>query len=146
LAGLAGIPQALETVVPSVRFAAWYVLLPVAVVLLWWRVRQSTDPRRVVTAAGYALAAAVLLSPLVYPWYYVAPIAVLAAVADRHRVRVALATLAVWRISRSRRTASSLTLPGPRQPGGRRPSSLADSSMQCPWKSTAINTNSASAG
>jgi hypothetical protein len=96
LAGLAGFPHAPETVVPAVRIAAWYALLPIVLVGLWWRIRHSIDPRRVVTAAGYALAAAVLLSPLVYPWYYVAPIAVLAAVTDQPRVRVALGAIVVF--------------------------------------------------
>ena len=96
LAGLAGLPHALNTVVPAVRIAGWYVLLPVLLVVLWWRVRTSTDPRRIVTAAGWALAVAVLLSPLVYPWYYVAPVAILAAVVDRDRVRLALAALTLF--------------------------------------------------
>ena len=96
LADLAGMPHALPTIVPAVRIAAWYVLLPVALVALWWRIRHSTDPRRVVTAAGYALAAAVLLSPLVYPWYFAAPVAVLAAVADRRRVLVAYVLLGLF--------------------------------------------------
>jgi hypothetical protein len=96
LAGLAGVPHALETVVPSVRMVAWYGLLPIGLALLWWRVRDSTDPRRIVTAAGYALAAAVLLSPLVYPWYYVAPVAVLAAVSHGPRVRLALGIMTVF--------------------------------------------------
>jgi 4-amino-4-deoxy-L-arabinose transferase-like glycosyltransferase len=96
LAALAGMPDALPTIVPAVRMAAWYVLLPAVLAGLWWRIRHSTDPRRVVTAAGLAVAAAVLLSPLVYPWYYAAPIAILAAAADGHRVRALLAAIALF--------------------------------------------------
>lgn len=96
MAGVAGIPHALVTIVPAVRIAAWYVVLPIVLTALWWTVRRTPNPRAIVTATGYALAAAVLLSPLVYPWYLVAPIAVLAAVTDMHRVRMALAAVVAF--------------------------------------------------
>src|SRR5207237_3205373 len=65
-------------------------------IALWWRVRRSTDRRRVVEQTGYALAAAVLLSPLVYPWYYLAPILVLAVAVTEPRVRTVLAAVTLF--------------------------------------------------
>lgn len=93
---LTGYPHAIATTVPIVRAVAWYVVLPAVLVALWWRIRQTTDPRRVVEQAGYALAATVLLSPLVYPWYYLAPIAVLAVAITEPRVRTVLAVVTLF--------------------------------------------------
>jgi hypothetical protein len=93
---LAGYPHAIATTVPIVRVVAWYVVLPAVLIALWWRVHRSTDRRRVVEQTGYALAAAVLLSPLVYPWYYLAPISVLAVAVTEPRVRTVLAVVTLF--------------------------------------------------
>lgn len=93
---LAGVPHGIAVTVPVVRVIAGYVVLPAALITLWWRVRHSTDTRRVIEYTGYALAAAVLMSPLVYPWYFIAPIAVLAVAATRPQVRTALAAITLF--------------------------------------------------
>ncbi|HEX6499315.1 MAG TPA: polyprenol phosphomannose-dependent alpha 1,6 mannosyltransferase MptB [Micromonosporaceae bacterium] len=56
------------------------VTLAVAVGWLWWWARRrAADPAAVVVATGAALTAVALLSPVFYPWYAIAPLAVLAA-------------------------------------------------------------------
>ncbi|MEH1168334.1 polyprenol phosphomannose-dependent alpha 1,6 mannosyltransferase MptB [Micromonospora sp. CPCC 205539] len=53
--------------------------LAVLLVWLWWRART----REPLEYAGLALAATVLLSPLFHPWYWIWPLAVLAATARK---------------------------------------------------------------
>jgi alpha-1,6-mannosyltransferase len=53
-------------------------VLAVALVVLWWRAR-GRDARRTVGYAGLALLATTALSPVFHPWYWLLPIAVLAA-------------------------------------------------------------------
>lgn len=84
-----GVPDAVRVV----RTVALYVLLPVTVIALWWRSRRATDTRSVVRRAGWALLVAVLFAPLVYPWYLVTPVAVLAAAGTAARLRTGLAVL-----------------------------------------------------
>ncbi|MEV4483513.1 polyprenol phosphomannose-dependent alpha 1,6 mannosyltransferase MptB [Micromonospora coxensis] len=55
------------------------LVLAVLLVWLWWRAR-TRDP---LWHAGLALAATVALAPLFHPWYWVWPLAVLAATAHR---------------------------------------------------------------
>ncbi|MFU8873084.1 polyprenol phosphomannose-dependent alpha 1,6 mannosyltransferase MptB [Micromonospora sp. SL4-19] len=55
------------------------VVLGVLLVGLWWRART----RHPILHAGFALAATVALSPLFHPWYWIWPLAVLAATARR---------------------------------------------------------------
>jgi alpha-1,6-mannosyltransferase len=92
---LVGVAHGVPTGVTVVRSVALYAVLPVTLTLLWWRIRHSTETRRIVEYAGIALAVTVLLSPLVYPWYFIAPVSVLAAATDRPRIRTGLAVLCV---------------------------------------------------
>jgi hypothetical protein len=92
---LVGVPDGLRLAVVSLRLFAWYILLPITVLVLWWRIRHSTDTRRVVEYTGWALVAAVLLSPLVYPWYFIAPITLLAVATTNDRVRWVLASVGI---------------------------------------------------
>ena len=55
------------------------VVLAVLLVWLWWRAR-TRDP---LWHAGLALAATVALAPLFHPWYWIWPLAVLAAATAR---------------------------------------------------------------
>jgi alpha-1,6-mannosyltransferase len=71
-------PEAITDSVVGFRVAAMYVLLPVLVVMLWWRARTGSG-RPALNSTGWALTAAAALSPLSYPWYAVTPVAVLAA-------------------------------------------------------------------
>jgi alpha-1,6-mannosyltransferase len=88
---LSAVPAAVEVV----RAVALYVLLPAVLVALWWRAARSGGTRTVTAAAGAALAATVVLAPVVYPWYAVAPAAVLAAAAGARVLRAAAVTVAV---------------------------------------------------
>ena len=82
-----GVPDAVRVV----RAVALYVLLPVTVLALWWR--TGRDSATVVRRAGWALLVAVLFAPLVYPWYLVTPVVVLAAAGTTARLRTGLAVL-----------------------------------------------------
>jgi alpha-1,6-mannosyltransferase len=82
----------------TVAVARGLGLAALAVVSLWllaraWR--ERTDSRAVVGYAGVVLAAVVVLGPVVYPWYAVGALAVLAASTEdpRHRRWLAVATL-----------------------------------------------------
>jgi alpha-1,6-mannosyltransferase len=73
-------------------------LAALAVVSVWLLVRawhRRTSTRAVVATAGAVLAAVVVLGPVVYPWYAVGALAVLAASTEDPRVRrwLAVATL-----------------------------------------------------
>jgi hypothetical protein len=52
------------------------LVLAVVLVVLWWRARTAVDAVR---GAGLALAATALLGPVFFPWYALAPLAVLAS-------------------------------------------------------------------
>jgi alpha-1,6-mannosyltransferase len=102
LGALAGAPLSLfgvHGVIPATievaRGAALYVALPAVLLALWWRAARAGGVRAVTAAAGTALAATVLLAPVVYPWYAVAPAAVLAAAASAQVVRVTAVAVAV---------------------------------------------------
>jgi hypothetical protein len=91
----AGVTNGVHIGVVAARSLALYAVLPVILVVLWWRIRRSTDTRRIITQTGWAAAAAVLLSPLVYPWYFAAPVAILAIADPRPQIRTALAAISV---------------------------------------------------
>jgi hypothetical protein len=67
-------------------------VLAVVLVVVWLWARRQADPGRVLIAAGGGLVAAVLLAPVVFPWYLLVGAAVLgyAPLADRWRWRLAL--------------------------------------------------------
>jgi hypothetical protein len=89
----AGVPDGIALGVRSARAVALYAVLPAAVAALCWRVRRSADPAALAGAAGRALAVAVLCAPLVYPWYAVTALAVLAAAAPGRRLVTGLAAV-----------------------------------------------------
>ncbi len=66
-----------DTAIAVARTVGLAVLL-VVLVVLWWRAR-GRDTREVVHAAGLALLATTLLAPVFHPWYWLLPLAVLAA-------------------------------------------------------------------
>jgi alpha-1,6-mannosyltransferase len=90
-----GLPAAFDGTVAVARWLGLGVLVVVSAGLLVraWRLRES--PREVVAASGAVLAAVVVLGPVVYPWYAVGALAVLAASTQDPRVRrwLAVATL-----------------------------------------------------
>lgn len=98
---LAGAPEAFPTAVTVGRTlgAALLGVGTVALVAVVVRrvLRGTATPRYVVTAGGLAFAAVTLLGPVFYPWYALAPLAVLAAgVTDpRWRRRIAAVVLAL---------------------------------------------------
>ncbi len=81
--GLPHLPGNGGGAIAAARGAAFYGLLPILLVWLWWRVRSCpgtpAGTRRIVAHAGWALAALVLLSPVIHPWYVLWPLTVLAA-------------------------------------------------------------------
>lgn len=84
----------------AVAVAQWLGVAALLVVSLRLLVRawgRRADTRAVVGYAGGVLAAVVVLGPVVYPWYAVAALAVLAAATEdpRHRRWLAVATLAL---------------------------------------------------
>jgi len=91
-----GWPEAFEEAVAVARLAGLAVLVTV---LIWWWLRAwrsaATSPRAVVVAAGAALAALTVLSPVFFPWYALAPLAVLALSTVDPRVRWWLAATGV---------------------------------------------------
>jgi alpha-1,6-mannosyltransferase len=66
----------LEPTALAVARGLGLLILAVVLVALWWRARTSFA---VVRDAGLALAATALLGPVFFPWYALAPLAVLAA-------------------------------------------------------------------
>jgi hypothetical protein len=72
-------------------------LVALAVVaVLWWRVRgRGDDPRAVVAACGWSLAAVVLLAPAFHPWYALWALVPLAASTVDSRVLRGLAVATV---------------------------------------------------
>lgn len=93
-----GVPQAYEESVAVARALGLAVLLSL-LVLLWLRARRlaAANARDVVVAGGAALAAVAVLAPVFYPWYALAPLAVLAFSTVDERVRrwLAVATVAL---------------------------------------------------
>jgi hypothetical protein len=87
----AGLPGAYDPAVAVARVIGLAALVVVAVSLLVRAWRRVDDARAVVAAAGVVLAAVVVLGPVVYPWYAVTPLAVLAAATVDPRVRTWLA-------------------------------------------------------
>ncbi len=77
------------------RFLAFYLVLPVVLVLLWWPVRHGGPVRVVVARAGTAFAALLLASPTVHPWYVLWTVALLAASVRDERVLRLLTVLLV---------------------------------------------------
>lgn len=90
-----GWPEAFDPAVALARLLGLGALAAVGVALLARAVRRAGETRIVVGAAGTAMAATVLLGPVVYPWYALAPLAVLAAsvVDPQVQRRLAAATL-----------------------------------------------------
>jgi alpha-1,6-mannosyltransferase len=91
----AGMPHGQHIGVAAVRILAAYVALPAVLVVLWWRARRHCEAARIIEHGGWALTAMVLLSPVVYPWYFLAPLSVLAVSTQRSAVRTALAAATV---------------------------------------------------
>ncbi len=77
------------------RFVAFYLVLPVVLVLLWWPVRRGGPVRAVVARAGASFGALLLASPTVHPWYVLWPVVLLAASVRDERVQQALTVLLV---------------------------------------------------
>jgi hypothetical protein len=101
--------------VEGARAVALYALLPALLVALWWRAARAGGTRAVIAAAGTAVAATVVLAPVVYPWYVATPAAVLAAAAgDRVRrlTAVAVAVLSFVVLSSSLNLAIVTRWPG----------------------------------
>jgi hypothetical protein len=107
-----GNPAAFDTAVAVARLAGLAVLVGFSAVMLLRAGRQWVNHRAgaagpstqvVVASCGAVLAAAVVLGPVVYPWYAVAPLAVLAA-SIRH-------ARAVWWLAVATVVLTALTLP-----------------------------------
>jgi hypothetical protein len=90
-----GAAHLMRPAIDTARTAAMAVLA-VTLIVLWWRAR-GRDARQTVLYAGLALLATTALSPVFHPWYWLLPIAVLAAAGVEARwpiaVTVALAFL-----------------------------------------------------
>ncbi len=88
---LAGQPGLAHHAVAAFRLLG-LVALAAVLVGLWWWARGRTRPDHVVVAVGLALLAVVLLAPVAFPWYALAPLAVLAygLTDDRRRYLVGL--------------------------------------------------------
>ncbi|MFK3982079.1 polyprenol phosphomannose-dependent alpha 1,6 mannosyltransferase MptB [Micromonospora sp. NPDC050397] len=103
---LLGQPAAFDPAVAVARAIGLVFLLAVAVALVVRAWRASADPpavanppeaarRTVVASAGLAFGAVALLSPVFYPWYALATVAVLAVVVSRRWWRPLAATVLV---------------------------------------------------
>jgi alpha-1,6-mannosyltransferase len=103
---VAGWPGAVDTAVYVARACGVAALAAIGLAFCW-RAFQATlrarlNPaaatmhrRQVVAAAGWTLAAAAILLPVFYPWYAIAPLAVLACATPPGRTRTALAATAI---------------------------------------------------
>jgi hypothetical protein len=98
-----GAPGAFDGAVAVARGVGLVALAGFSAVMLWQAWRRRSDPPAVLVRAGAVLAAVVLLGPVVYPWYALAPLAVLAAVTRDRRAR--------WWLAVATLLASALTLP-----------------------------------
>lgn len=94
LLDLLGIPHA-RLALTLIRGFAYYVVFPAAVAVLWWRIRAERAPRPTVEAAGWAMAASVLLAPVFMPWYALLPLILLAASTLDQRVRRGIAAVTI---------------------------------------------------
>lgn len=92
-----GAPGWYGAAVAFARMAGLVALVVLAAWLCWqaWRRAEPGGARPIVVRCGAVLAAVVVLGPVVYPWYALAPLAVLACSVDSWRVRrwLAVATL-----------------------------------------------------
>jgi hypothetical protein len=90
-----GAPEAFDGTVAVARWLGLAALAVVSAGLLVRAWRRRDDTRAVVAACGAVLAAVVVLGPVVYPWYAVGALAVLAASTEDPRGRrwLAVATL-----------------------------------------------------
>ncbi|WP_345628976.1 polyprenol phosphomannose-dependent alpha 1,6 mannosyltransferase MptB [Rugosimonospora acidiphila] len=107
----------LATPALDVARAVGLVILTVTLVGLWLRARRLAErPQPVVAAAGVALAATVLLAPVAFPWYLLAPLAVLAFSVSgeraRHRLALGVAGLALLVLPDGTGVAALTKLPG----------------------------------
>ena len=76
----------------TVARVAGLIVLAIVLLVLWIRAaRPPADAPRTIAAAGWALAAVVLLAPVLYPWYALVPLAVLALALPGERTRQGLA-------------------------------------------------------
>lgn len=80
-----------DTAVAVAQVVGVVALVALSAVVLVRSWRRRGDVRAVVAGCGMVLAAVVVLGPVVYPWYAVTPLAVLAAAVTRPRVRAGLA-------------------------------------------------------
>lgn len=99
-----GWPEAFDSAVATARVVGLLALVAISAWLLFDAWRRRTEVRAVVVRAGWVLAAVVLLGPVVYSWYALPALAVLAASTEDQRVRrwLAIATLVL----------TALVLPG----------------------------------
>lgn len=90
-----GVPGGYDVAVAVARSLGFLGLAVLAAAMLVRAWRRRAEPRQVVLAAGVVLAAVVVLGPVLYPWYAVTPLAVLAlaVLAPRHRRWLVVATL-----------------------------------------------------
>ncbi|HEV7710987.1 MAG TPA: polyprenol phosphomannose-dependent alpha 1,6 mannosyltransferase MptB, partial [Asanoa sp.] len=101
----AGWPGAIDTAVYVARICGVAALAVIALALCWRALQATlrgltgdaaaTQRRQVIAAAGWTLAAAAILLPVFYPWYAIAPLAVLACATPPGRTRTALAATAI---------------------------------------------------
>jgi hypothetical protein len=92
-----GAPAAFDGTVAVARWLGLAAMAGVSAALLVRAWLRRDDTRAVVAAAGAVLAAVVVLGPVVYPWYAVGALALLAVSTQDERVRrwLAVATLAL---------------------------------------------------
>jgi hypothetical protein len=98
----------------TVARAVGVVVALAVVAVLWWRVRdRADDPRAVVAACGWALAAVVVLAPVFHPWYALWALVPLAAsTVDRRVLAVATAALCFLVLPDGYNLARATVLPG----------------------------------
>jgi hypothetical protein len=91
LTGLVGGPDAAASTLAAARLAGTALTVVAIAALFWWAWRHAANTRAVVTAAGWALLAAVVLAPAFHPWYLLWAVVPLAASVHRPEVFRALA-------------------------------------------------------
>ncbi len=111
-----GVSGAVGSAVAATR-AIGFVVLAACLVALWLRAARSVgDTRAVIAHCGLALGAAALLSPVFFPWYVVATVAVLAAtLTDPRAVRwlaLAVAVLSLLVLPDGHGLESRVKVPG----------------------------------
>jgi alpha-1,6-mannosyltransferase len=75
------------------RVAGVITLAALGIGLVVWAWRRRAGTQKIVLASGLALAGTAILGPVFYPWYAIAPLAVLAASATEKRRWLAVATV-----------------------------------------------------